>query len=93
MFLQVNLGGAQVDQNGMALKGDILSSAEATTQYSSSESSSGADNLNQHDSSSHLYTGMMAAARQSDGARTGQPVRGTAVSTTYFFKMHMAFFK
>lgn len=72
---QVNLSGG-VDQGAMLKSaGDLLSSAEATTQYSSSESSSGADNLNQLDSSSLLDTGMLATARQSDGARsTGQPV-------------------
>ncbi|PNW82778.1 hypothetical protein CHLRE_06g293750v5 [Chlamydomonas reinhardtii] len=73
-FQEVNLSGG-VDQGAMLKSaGDLLSSAEATTQYSSSESSSGADNLNQLDSSSLLDTGMLATARQSDGARsTGQP--------------------
>eukprot|EP00198_Chlamydomonas_reinhardtii_P012229 XP_001701566.1 hypothetical zinc finger protein [Chlamydomonas reinhardtii] len=88
-FQEVNLSGG-VDQGAMLKSaGDLLSSAEATTQYSSSESSSGADNLNQLDSSSLLDTGMLATARQSDGARsTGQPASPLTAHTPLRSPIH-----
>ncbi|GFR47080.1 hypothetical protein Agub_g8767 [Astrephomene gubernaculifera] len=78
---EANLGGGAVDPNVLLGKpGDLLSSAEATTQYSSSESSSAADNLNcQIDSNSVLdtYSGA-TAARQTDGARQSSSQEGKA---------------
>ncbi|GLC38229.1 hypothetical protein PLESTB_001085100 [Pleodorina starrii] len=69
---EASLGGGPVDPAVLLGKaGDLLSSAEATTQYSSSESSSAADNLNcPIDSSSLLesYSGANAA-RPSEGPR------------------------
>ncbi|EFJ52378.1 hypothetical protein VOLCADRAFT_86752, partial [Volvox carteri f. nagariensis] len=71
-FQEASLGGGPVDPSVLLGKaGDLLSSAEATTHYSSSESSSAADNLNcQVDSSSLLesYPGANAA-RPSEGTR------------------------
>ncbi|GIL62034.1 hypothetical protein Vafri_16356 [Volvox africanus] len=71
-FQEASLGGGPVDPTVLLGKaGDLLSSAEATTQYSSSESSSAADNLNcQVDSSSLLDTYSGAnAARPNEGTR------------------------
>ncbi|KAG2488053.1 hypothetical protein HYH03_013358 [Edaphochlamys debaryana] len=66
-FQEANLGPAE--HAALKQQGELLSSAEATTQYSSSESSSGADNLNcQLEGGSLLDS--FPGTRTSDAART-----------------------